>query len=325
MSDFQDLPEELILRILSYTEIKAFISCGQVSTRIRRIRNDNSLWMTVNIEKKIVKTELLEMILGKGCMILNITNSVIMGSLTSNIKHQLRVLKLSIVEPSCRAVWTYCDEYLDVLEDLLFSCCSLQHLTLDGLGLSDKMTDGICKNGKTLQKLDLHKCESDFLDQILECCQELKQVNYNDIEGYSDVQVDAQVLAKYIPTNVEILKLGNLDFRDDDVKILLSRCNKIKALHLEATLISDESLTIIRHYLNLTLEELSLADNKYISGTGFLELKSMPSIKSLNLCNNNENCKEIQNLRQHLPHLMIRSSYPWENLYNKIQPNLGNF
>ena len=316
MSDFQDLPEELILRILSYTEIKAFISCGQVSTRIRRIRNDNSLWMTVNIEKKIVKTELLEMILGKGCMILNITNSVIMGSLTSNIKHQLRVLKLSIVEPSCRAVWTYCDEYLDVLEDLLFSCCSLQHLTLDGLGLSDKMTDGICKNGKTLQKLDLHKCESDFLDQILECCQELKQVNYNDIEGYSDVQVDAQVLAKYIPTNVEILKLGNLDFRDDDVKILLSRCNKIKALHLEETLISDESLTIIRHYLNLTLEELSFAASQYTTETGLLELKFMPRLKRLNFYNVFSHVRdfdEIQKLTQYLPHLMISTSYPWES------------
>ena len=111
MSDFQDLPEELILRILSYTEIKAFISCGQVSTRIRRISHDNSLWMTVNIKNKTVKTELLEMILGKGCMILNITNSVIIGSLRSNIISQLRILKLSQIDPR-----TLC---YDVIEELL--------------------------------------------------------------------------------------------------------------------------------------------------------------------------------------------------------------
>ena len=149
---------------------------------------------------------------------------------------------------------------------------------------------------------------------------ELKHVNWNDVESNSDIQD----LAKFMPQNVQILSLGSLDFTDDYVKILLSRCNKIKALHLEATLITDESLTNIRHCLHLTLEELSLADNKYIRGTGFLELKSMPSLKSLNLCNNNEDCKEIQDLRQHLPHLMLRSSYPWENLYNKVLPNLGN-
>ena len=321
MSDFQDLPEELILRILSYTEIKAFISCGQVSTRMRRISHDNSLWMTVNIENKTVKTELLEMILGKGCMILNITNIVIIGSLSSNIKSQLRILKLSQIDPTTGYDYDGYDDYdgygYDVIEELLSSCCSLQHLAMEGLQITPRMTDSICHNSKTLQILDLRKCESSFLHQIFEFCEELKQVNFNDIE-------DIQVLVEYIPPNVEILNLGSLDFKDDDVKILLRRCNKIKALHLEAMLISDESLTIIRHYLNLTLEELSLADNKYIHGTGFLELKSMPILKSLNLCNNKEGCKEIQDLRQHLPHLMIRTSYPWENIYNRIQPNLGN-
>ena len=319
MSNFQDLSEELILKILSYTEIKAFISCGQVSTRFRRISHDNSLWMTVNIEKKTVKTELLEMILGKGCMILNITDSDIDGSLSSNVKSQLKVLKLTQVELG----WSYCaSEYIDNIEKLLFSCCSLQHLAMEGLKITPKMTDSICKNGKTLQILDLKFCESSFLHQILEFCEELKQVNFSDVEGHSDD--DIQVLVENIPSNVEVLNLGSLDFMDDDVKFLLSRCNKIKALHLEATLITDESLTNIRHYLDHTLEELSLADNKYICGTGFLELKSMPILKSLNLCNNKEGCTEIQNLRQHLPHLMITTSYPWENLYNKIQPNLGN-
>ena len=54
MSKFQDLPDELV-------------SCGQVSRRIRRISHDGSLWVTTNLERKIVKTELLQMILCKGC------------------------------------------------------------------------------------------------------------------------------------------------------------------------------------------------------------------------------------------------------------------
>ena len=153
--------------------------------------------------------------------------------------------------------------------------------------------------------------KSKYVQEIFECCQELKDINFNGVEGlYHD---DLQVLAEVIPPNVEELNLGSLDFRDDHVKLLLSRCKKVKKLSLQSVGITDESFKNIRHYLNLTLEELSLADNKYVHGTGFLELKSMPILKSLNLCNNKEGCKEIQDLRQHLPHLMISTSYPWES------------
>jgi hypothetical protein len=84
---WQDLPDELILKILSYSEVKDLISCGQVSKRTRNISRDRSLWVTANLEKKIVNTELLEMILK--------VNSTIVGSLSSNIEFQLRALYLS--------------------------------------------------------------------------------------------------------------------------------------------------------------------------------------------------------------------------------------
>ena len=65
MPNFQDLPDELVLKVLSYTETKDVICCGQLSRRIRQISHDSTLWLTANLEKKIVKTELLEMILLK--------------------------------------------------------------------------------------------------------------------------------------------------------------------------------------------------------------------------------------------------------------------
>ena len=315
MSNFQDLPDELILEILSYSEITALISFGQVSKRIRRVSHDNSLWMTVNLEKKTVKTELLEMILGRGCMILNIANTNIIGSLSSNVKSQLRVLNLSQSAPRWHA-W-YCAEYINVLEELLFSCCCLQHLAMDGLRLTPKMADSIYKNGKTLQILNLDKCnihvlsmrhESRYLQEIFECCQELKDINFNGVEGlYRD---DVQVLVKTIPPNVEELNLGCLDFMDDHVKVLLSRCKKVKKLSLKSTWITDESLKNIGHYLNLTLEELSFLASQYITKTGLNELKSMPRLKRLNFYNSSEaDCEEIQKLRQRLPHLIIRTSF----------------
>ena len=95
MLTFQDLPDELVLKMLSFSETKDLIGCGQVSKRIRRISHDGTLWVTANLEKKIVKAELLEMILMKGCRTLNLICSTILGSLCSNIKSQLTVLKLS--------------------------------------------------------------------------------------------------------------------------------------------------------------------------------------------------------------------------------------
>ena len=77
---WQDLPDELILKILSYSEVKDLISCGQVSKRTRNISQDRSLWVTVNLEKKIVKAELLDMILIKGCKNLKISDSTIISS-----------------------------------------------------------------------------------------------------------------------------------------------------------------------------------------------------------------------------------------------------
>ena len=110
---------------------------------------------------------------------------------------------------------------------------------------------------------------------------------------------------------------------------MLSRCNKIKVLTLEARFISIDSLKMIRQYLNLALEELTLG---YCGGFstkfyGFLELndlgelksmydfgelKSMSRLKILNLYVRKgfkDHKEEIQNLRKHLPHQMIRTFY----------------
>ena len=95
MLNFKDLPDELVLKVLSYSETKDLLSFGQLSKRIRRISHDGKLWVIANLEKKFVKTELLEMIIGKGCRILNLSHSTIIGSLSPNIKSQLRVLNLS--------------------------------------------------------------------------------------------------------------------------------------------------------------------------------------------------------------------------------------
>ena len=333
MLNFQDLPDEVVLKVLSYSETKDLISCRQVSKKIRRISHDGTLWVTANFEKKIVKTELLEMILGMGCRNLSLHHSTILGHLSSNIKSQLSVLNFSQPECDEKHDDCDCDENTVVLGELLSSCCLLKHLVLEGVLLMPTMAVGICKNGKTLQTLNLKRSFLDdlsddnpdgtlaycYLQEIIKCCQELKEVDLayvNDAEGLTDD--DLELLAKNISPKVEKLNLASSYIEDDHVKILLRRCNKIKALTLEPNWITDDSLTNISQCLNLTLEELSLGTTGYdpgtfgvghngaISFTGILELKSMPRLKILNLYHKKDDGEEIQNLRQYLPHLMIK-------------------
>ena len=83
--NFQDLPDEIILKVLSYSEPKDLISSGQVSKRLRKISRDNSLWQRVSLAWKIVKTEFLELILDKGCKSLNLSGTTILGSLCKEV------------------------------------------------------------------------------------------------------------------------------------------------------------------------------------------------------------------------------------------------
>ena len=95
MEHFLDLPDELILKVLSYTETVDILRCGGVSKRIRTISNDNSLFQSVNLSGKIVKADFLETVLNKDCKSLNLSNSFIRGNLTLIKKSQLRKLDLS--------------------------------------------------------------------------------------------------------------------------------------------------------------------------------------------------------------------------------------
>ena len=190
------------------------------------------------------------------------------------------------------------------------------------------MAVGICKNGKTLQILDLNYSDTYLaypnstvirlddivpnsnIQLIIKRCQELKEVHlaYNN-ERRGPTDDDLEFLAKNISPNLEKLNLSTSDVSDDQVKILVSRCKKIKVLILAETNVTRDSLKSIRQYLNLTLEELSLAYCGLHPFTSFLELKSMSRVKVLNLHNTKD---DIQKLRE-----KIRTLPDWENLKRK--------
>ena len=259
MLNLQDLPDELILKIFGYSETKDLITYGQVSKRMRRISHDGTLWVTVNLVKKIVKADLLQVILGKGCKILNISNSTIVGHFSSIIKSPIFKSQLKELDVSQSAmtgslpVEAYSTENIDVLEELLFSCCSLQCLKMEGLLITPKMAVSICKNGKTLQVLNLNNShviefqagllKSSKLQAIITSCQELKEFAFNNGNKWLR-DINLEFLARNISPNIVKLNLSNHDVDNDSVKILLGRCNEIKVLGLKETIITNDSLKI---------------------------------------------------------------------------------
>ena len=168
MSSFLDLPDELILKVLSYAETADLLRCSQVSKRIRTISNDNSLFQTVNLSNKYLKSDLLATVLNKGCKSLNLSNSFIQGKLILITKSQLINLDLS----NCKKR----DISYGVVEELLASCQSLKNLSLQGLEVASEIVESMCKNNQTLQALNMdYSYQKEFWYQkISKICPEME-------------------------------------------------------------------------------------------------------------------------------------------------------
>ena len=127
-----NLPDELILKVLSYLEIKDIIRCGQTSRRIRSITHDKSLWHKVNLYYKRVPSNFLEMAVKNKCQYLSLSETKLENSLSLEEKSQLRYLDLSGYKSNNR-----------ILEKLLDSCHSLQKLSLSNKRLTTDMSYSI--------------------------------------------------------------------------------------------------------------------------------------------------------------------------------------
>ena len=101
----EDLPNEIIVQILSNLEIKDLIRCNHVSKRIRSISYDEALWQKMNLygcEK--VPVEFLHLVINNGCKYLSLEWAVFHSTQIFDSKDfftkptQLKYLILSIAK-----------------------------------------------------------------------------------------------------------------------------------------------------------------------------------------------------------------------------------
>ena len=315
---FEDLPDEILLKILSLLDIKGVLQCGKVSKRLRAISNDQSLWLKLNLFGREVPYGFIQKAVKNGCEYLNLRFSVVSRGKKSEVPWSLKYLEIS----------QSCD--LPLPKGVLENCHFLQKLAVDYLIIKSHEIELICQNGETLQILSLGGCKiqtgnidslqkTELIQKLFTKCPELTEVNVSKSFGSSypydnNIWLGPHIYALVDNLTPNILKLS-LRFQqcvnDNHVNNLVRRCNKITELDLSFTPITNVSVDSIIKHLNF-LEKLDISYTDIDLST-ILQLKSIRTLKFLRCFGKEEYLKEytekVKNLKLQLPQISINEEY----------------
>ena len=306
-----DLPDEILLKIFSYMNIKGVLQCGKVSMRLRAVSNDQSLWLKLNLFRRDVPYGFIEKAVQNGCEYLNLRHSCVYIGEKSGVPWKLKYLDIS---QSDDRKWT-----LAVPEGVLENCHVLQKLSVDNLMLDSVDIDQICQNGETLQILSLEGCQIDscqrteLIEKLFKKCPHLTELNIN--KGAEGAPINkiffdetACALVDNLTPNILKLNLGSHHcVEDKHVNSLVRRCNKLTELDLSGTSITNDSIESIVEHLT-SLEKLDVGYT-YIDVPTLLQLKSIPTLKVLRFFHWKNITKEMKNLKLQLPNISINKEY----------------
>ena len=254
---FEDLPDEIILKVLSnLTKTRDLIRCGHISKRIRRICHDETIWKTFIFVYKTVPTDFLNLVVNNGCKNLRLHCVKIAGDSLNLINpSRLRCLDL-----------THCQAKVGVLKEILSSCQNVEKLFLSYAGLSDDVDHDI--------------------PHLVHHLVKLKEFG---LRHHKFSEESFEHLVKNLPTSIEKLGLvlGQFDVQFDvdmHIKTLVSRCKNLKALSLIGIQITDNTLDNLIEHLKPNLEEFRTNSPRIRHAVKVqILLTSMPKLKVLNI------------------------------------------
>ena len=326
--NFNDLPNEILSKILDYLHIKDLIRCGQTFKRLRFAVHDEFLWKKVNLSNKtLVPAGLLKFILEHGCEYLNISDQIV-GNLTPTKTTKLKFLNLAW-KYEIRDRLTF-QRNAEVSGELLRSCSFLEKLELYGVLLNSYSGLNICTtSGKTLKVLRLSYCstfyeslsdrqtrpkaialtrplELDFIQPIVDQFVELEELSFYKTRLSED---SIKYLVKNITPKVSKLSFYTTNVIDKYILILVGRCKNLTEIHLSDEGITNDSVTYIVENLHSTLEKLSLVRTS-VGVMKLFELKAMKKLTLLNFVHTNNHIrksnKDIQRFVRENPHIKLK-------------------
>ena len=293
MSNLEDLPDEVILKVLTYLRVKEIVMFHQVSKRIRCISHDEPLWKKINLySNNSVPAKFLQLVFNNRCKYLSLNSTTVVGNLHLENSSKLRYLDMTDL--------TATDE---VKEKSVDSWHSLEKISLIGMTLSKKMLFSIFyQNSKTLQVLNLSRCSGVTMG-LIHYCVNLVELN---LEKTNQNSTSLDLLTESLSTKIEKLSLQYVkSIRNKHIKKLATRCKKLRILYLRGTLISDQSIATIIENLKPSLEELDISFT-HIYFDKLFDLVAMPNLKVLHCLNIQPNePEEFSTLESSLPDVNI--------------------
>ena len=175
----EDLPDEVILKICSFMDIREILKCAQVSKRIQAISKDESLWLKLNFFEGYVPYPFLEKAVENGCRYLSLAFADLYDYENSKIPLNLLYLEMSRgngLGPGLRGPHRV----------ILKNCHSLQKLALPNWMLNREDINHIGENGQTLKVLNLAEVRWSYdTSLMLKRCVELNELNFSNLGPYS--------------------------------------------------------------------------------------------------------------------------------------------
>jgi hypothetical protein len=252
-SPFEKLPDEIILKILSLLSFKSLGNCNQVSSRMKRIAGDTSLWEKVQSSGKVVPAGFVEQIVKS-----NVKSIEFHLCEVSPIKFDILMensLDLKYMDIAC------CTGNDEFLSELVKCSKSLEYLNINESrsNLVFKCIENIAYLNN-LKVLCLFMVELNFesVKRIIDRCTELNDI---DIMETSLTQESIDYICTNLTPNALEIRLSNNEAKDKHIHSLVVRCKNLKHLDLCDTDITYKSVPWIVTALSNSLLTLGLTQN----------------------------------------------------------------
>ena len=296
-TQLEDLPVEVLVNVFNCLELHDRNRFGQVSKKLKSVSLVESLWQKIRLLNKTVSINLVKNILDRGCKTLcfkscRLTEVATLHSAFDKLflGNQIKANEITGSFQLINLNLYQCDITNEFLETLLYSIHSLKTFSLTDHHINlisyDILQVFYHQNGQTLQTLNLaftSVVNRKHIELIVKNCTGLKEVDFSHCYlSYKSIHLLINGITKSIEKFGLSHCTSNGNAADGYVKMLVSRCNKIKSLNLSWNSITDNSLTSIVKNLKNSLEELDIGRCYNITDAKLIEMSSMPQLKILN-------------------------------------------
>ena len=304
LKTLEDLPQEIILKILGQVNIRDLFRCSLVNKKIREIAHDKSLWEKMNLQSNVdVPADLFAKLLEKGCEYLSLPQILaVKGTASARFQNNLKLKYLSFkVSKSTNGVLEFATSCRQ-LEKLSAFCLDIDRSAFD------KLLICIIRNSATLKVLCIENCRPgiksyESIRLIVTSCQGLTDLN---IAGIQISQKSMNFLCDNLPTGIEKLDISEHPrFGDDQLKKIVIRSTRLTELSFFDTNVSDESVGLIIQNQTLTKLEVSYSN---FSFPNLLKIALMPNLKALHV-ESGLPTNEKEEILKTLPHLSLIDSF----------------